>query len=235
MKEKMPTVKELIESGAHFGHLKAHSHPRAKQFAFEIRDKVIIIDLDKTIETLKQAADFCYELAKQGKTLLFVGTKKQAQDVIMPAAQSVAMPYVNNRWLAGTLTNFEEIVKNIRRLEQLETKLKESSDQTKREKINISKKIEKFHKLLDGIRQLGALPDALIVVDAATESTTIEEANKVGIPIIAITDTNADPQKIDYPIPANDDSKKTIELILNVLAKAISQGKEKLKRPIEKK
>lgn len=231
MSTKLPTIKQLLDSGAHFGHLRARSHPRARNFAFEVRDQVVLIDLDKTIEHLKLAADYCRMIAKEGKTILFVGTKRQAKQIVQETANQAGMPYVNNRWLAGTLTNFNEVINNVRKLERLEKRLQESQPgtATKRERVKLAAAVEKLHRLLDGIAGLTRLPDALLVVDAGTERIAVGEASRIGIPIVAISDTNVDPTLIDYPIPANDDSAKAIELILDVLTQAIVEGKSKIK------
>lgn len=226
----MPTIKELIEVGAHFGHLRARSHPKARAFTFEVRDRVLIINLDKTIEQLKQAAEYCKDFAKEGKTMLFVGTKKQIQAALAAAAQRADMPYVNHRWLAGTLTNFDEIVKNVRKLEQIETTLKESTIETKRERGKLQEEANKLQTLYGGIKDLKTLPDALLVVDGFQEKTALDEARRLNIPIVALTDTTVNPELIDYLVAANDDSPKTVAMLLNVLVEAIVEGKSKVKR-----
>lgn len=230
MSVKLPTIKQMLDQGAHFGHLRARSHPRAHQYTFEVRDRIMVIDLDKTLQQLEMAAKWCKDAAEEGKTILFVGTKKQVQDLVQVAAQKAQMPYVSNRWLAGTLTNFDEITRNIRKLERLEKDLvSDTGSATKREKVKMQAAIEKMHKVLDGIVGMTKLPDVLFVVDAAHEKIAIEEADRLGIPVVAITDTNVNPDIVTMPIPANDDSRLAVQGILNVITNAISEGRAKIK------
>lgn len=238
MTTKLPTIKQLIDAGAHFGHLRARSHPKAREFTYEVRDRIFVIDLDKTLQQLKQAADYCNALAKQGKTILFVGTKKQAQAVVEQAAKQVDMPFVSTKWLAGMLTNFDEIGRNVRKLERLEKELAENETikRTKRERVKTQATVDKLHKIFDGIVSLKQLPDALLVVDAAFEKIAVDEARRLAIPVVGIIDTNVDPSSINVPIPANDDSAQAIEKLLGVLTAAIAEGKSKFKpKEVEQK
>lgn len=227
---KLPTIKELLDSGVHFGHLRARSHPKAREFAFEIRDKVIVINLDKTLERLKVAAEYCKQTASQGQVMLFVGTKKQAQDIVEIAAKQVEMPYVTTKWLAGMLTNFDELNRNLNKLEHLDALLAdESAQNTKRERVKMQVKADKLHRILDGVVKMKQLPDVLVVVDAFHERIAVDEAHRLGIPVVALADTNVNPDTIDYPIPTNDDSRQAIERILAILTSAIAEGKSKIK------
>lgn len=229
MTTKLPTIAQLIESAAHFGHLKARSHPQARRFAFGVRDRVVLIDLDQTIERLKAAADYCRMLAKDGKIILFVGTKNQIHEQVAVEAKRAGMPYVKERWLAGTLTNFEQIARRVKQLETLQEASQQPRNITKREQLKLGKKLAKLHKLFDGLRGLTSRPDALLVVDASQEKTAVAEANTLGIPVVAIADTNVNPALVTYPVPANDDSAKSVALILGVLTDAVIEGAKKAK------
>lgn len=223
------TVKQLIDAGAHFGHLKARSHPRARQFAYEVRDRIVLINLDKTLEQLKSAQQFCFDAAKNSKNFLLVGTKKLIQENTKVAGEKAKLAYVNNKWFAGTLTNFDEIIKNIRKLQNFKEQLEKQSSLTKREKLKISQKIEKLEKNLSGLKDINRLPDVIILIDANHEKIALSEAKMLGIPVVAISDSNVDPNLIDYLIFANDDSRQTVELILNELIKAVTDGAKKQK------
>lgn len=220
----MPTLIELLEAGAHFGHKKARSHPKAKDYTFTLREGIYVIDLDKTILGLEMALDFIKKQTVLGKTILFVGTKRQAKDLVQSVAEKSGMPYINQRWLGGTLTNFETIRKNLKNLEDLEAKSKDEkfSILTKKEQKVINDKIEKLNKTFGGVRTMKNLPDAVFVVDAAKEKLAVTEANIKEIPIVAIADTDADFSQLTYPIPANDDAPKTLEMIMGLVAEALS-------------
>jgi small subunit ribosomal protein S2 len=220
---KTPTLKELFENKLHFGHKKEYSDPRAKQYIFGIRDGVYIIDLEKTLLELNKALEFLAKMVKENKTILFVGSKKQAKGVIEKVAKNAKMPYISWRWLGGTLTNFETIQKNIKRLESLEEQTKpENSDKfSKKDLTKMKKELEKMKKFFDGIRALKKLPDCLFVVDAVYEKNAVAEANKLKIPVVAICDTNANPKIIDFPIPANDEANSSVEFIVNLVGEAI--------------
>lgn len=221
------TIKELFDLGLHFGHLKSLSHPKSKPFVFTIKDGVCVIDLEKTQEKLEEALSYVKELAKEGKTILFVGTKRQAQAVLQEQAEKIKMPYVHRRFMGGALTNFETVLKNIKKLKGLEEKEKESQGGSKKQHRQIVREKERLAGLLGGLVGLEKLPDALFVVDVIKEKNAVSEANRLGIPVVAILDTNGDPSEIDYPIPANDDSQKGVEYIIKTVVEAYIEGKKK--------
>lgn len=223
-----------MAAGAHFGHKKERSHPKAKPYVYTLREGIYIIDLAKTQQGLEDALNFISQLVKEGMTILFVGTKPQAIESIEEAAKTTAMPYIVSRWPGGLLTNFETVQQNLKQLNTMETKLAsdEYASLTKKEKRIMAEKIRKANETLGGVREMTKLPDALFVVDAMAEATAIQEAYRLGIPIVAICDTNANPSLIDYPIPANDDAKRTIELIVAKVSEAITVSKGKM-APIE--
>jgi small subunit ribosomal protein S2 len=222
------TLLELLKSGAHFGHTTSRWNPKMKPYIFTSRNNIHIIDLEKTRQQLLKAAKFAAELAGRGGTILFVGTKKQSQDIIRQAAQNCGMPYVNVRWLGGSFTNFRTIQKTIRKLEKLES-LKASGDletrYTKKERLLIEREIQKLKKLFEGIVSMKKLPEAVFVADAKHNDIAVKEAKKSKVKIIAIVDTNSNPVGLEFPIPANDDATKAIELITNYISEAITEGK----------
>jgi small subunit ribosomal protein S2 len=220
----MPNLMEMLEAGVHFGHKKERSHPRAKDYIFTLREGIYVIDLEKTLSMLEDAVNFLKKEASLGKTILFLGTKRQAKDIIKNIAEKTNMPYVTKRFLGGTLTNFETIQKNITQMENLEAKMKapEFEELTKKEKKIITDKHQKLFITYDGIRSMKKMPDVLFVIDAGKEALAIAEANKMEIPVVAITDTDANPDKISYPIPANDDAPKSIDLIMKIIEEAIT-------------
>ena len=221
-------IKQLLEAGSHFGHNRARWNPKMKRFIFGERSKIYIIDLERTVEFLNKAREFLKGVASKGETVLFVGTKKQAQDVIYEAAQRTGMWFVKERWLGGTLTNFKTIRNSIKRLKEIETMEKDGTFDaiTKKEKAILTKEMEKLKKNLQGIVEMKKMPGALFVVDAKREEIAIKEARKLNIPIVAIIDTNADPDMINYPIPANDDAMRSIKLITELVTSSIMEGKK---------
>lgn len=223
---KTPSMQELLEAGVHFGHQTRRGNPRMGQYIYGVRDGVHIINLEQTEQLLKEACEFVYQLGEQGKTLLFVGTKKQAQDLVVEAIKDSNAPYLNYRWMGGTLTNFDELRKNIKKLLDLDDKKAkgELGHYTKKEQLLISRKIEKFRAELGGIATMDRLPDALFIIDVVNEKTALNEARKMSIPVVAVTDTNSDPDQVDYPIPANDDATKSIKIVLDAIADAYKQG-----------
>jgi len=220
-------IKELLEAGAHFGHKSEKWNPKMKPFIFTKRGGIHIIDLTKTKEKLEQALDFVKKISEQGKVLIFVGTKKQAQEIIKTEAIRAGMPYVNERWLGGTFTNFQTIIKQLKKLITLrEDKEKGEWDKfSKKEKSLKQKQLEKLEKSIGGLEKLRELPSALYVVDSTREHLTIKEAKKMNIPAIAIVDSNGDPNDVDYPIPANDDAIKVVKFITTKMADAILEVK----------
>ena len=220
-------IKELLEAGAHFGHKSEKWNPKMKPFIFTKRGGIHIIDLTKTKEKLEQALDFVKKISEQGKVLIFVGTKKQAQEIIKTEAIRAGMPYVNERWLGGTFTNFQTIIKQLKKLITLrEDKEKGEWDKfSKKEKSLKQKQLEKLEKSIGGLEKLRELPSALYVVDSTREHLAIKEAKKMNIPAIAIVDSNGDPNDVDYPIPANDDAIKVVKFITTKMADAILEVK----------
>lgn len=212
----MPTLTELLEAGAHFGHKKEKSFPRARKFTYAIRDNIYVVDLEKTIEQLEKAIEYLKKSVQAGKVILFVGTKRQAKAVVKKTAENLNMPYMVERWPGGMLTNFETIRKSLKTLTDLEEKMASEEFQlfTKKERKRIEEKCQRLNSIFEGVKNFKNLPDVLFIVDTAKEDVATSEAIKREIPIVGICDTNANPDLIDIPIPANDDSEKTIALIL---------------------
>lgn len=221
------SVKQLLEAGAHFGHLTAHWHPKMKSYIFTKRNGIHIIDLEQTVSLLEKACNYVKNLVANGQTILFVGTKKQAQEIIEQEAKRCGMFYVNQRWLGGMLTNFSTIQARIDYLVRIEEKRNrgELDYLTKKERMKIEKEIARLSRLFGGFKEMTQLPGALFIVDPTKEKIALSEAIRVGIPIVAIVDTNCDPTNIDYPIPANDDAIKAIKLICSKIADAVLEGK----------
>ncbi|MBN1349340.1 30S ribosomal protein S2 [candidate division KSB1 bacterium] len=222
------TLQDLLIAGAHFGHLTRRWNPKMKKYIFMERNGIYVIDLKKTLVNLEKAYNAIAEVVRGGEKVLFVGTKKQAKDIIKSEADNCGMHYVNERWLGGTLTNFSTIKKSIRRMKNLE---KMASDGTydklsKKEILSIERKKDKLDKYLGGIRDMNRLPGALFVIDAKKESIAIAEANRLDIPVISLIDTNSDPDSVDYPIPGNDDAFKSISLITHTIADAVLEGRQ---------
>ena len=225
----MPVVsmKELLESGVHFGHRTHKWHPKMKPFIFTERNSIHIIDLQKTVNLLEEAFATVRDTAAAGGTVLFVGTKRQAQDTIQLEATRCGMPYVTARWLGGTLTNWRTIRQRINELERLERMRDrgEFAGFTKKEALGMTRKIERLEMLLGGIRTMAKIPELLFVVDVRREDTSIHEANLLDIPVVAMVDTNCDPSNIDYIIPSNDDAIRAIKLVVGKIADAVLEGK----------
>ncbi|MBU0549454.1 MAG: 30S ribosomal protein S2 [Candidatus Omnitrophica bacterium] len=222
-------VKQLLEAGVHFGHKTSRWNPKMTKFIFGKRCGIYIIDLEKTAESLNKARDFILELASRGQSVIFVGTKKQAQDIIKEEAERCSMYYVNVRWLGGLLTNFSTIKKSVKRLKDIE-KMREDgtfNKIAKKEVAYLEKEATRLKKNLFGIIQMDNLPSALVIVDTNKESTAVKEARRLNIPIIAIVDTNSNPEIIDYPIPGNDDAIKSVRAIISLLADAVIEGRKK--------
>ena len=225
---------QLLEAGAHFGHLKRKWNPAMAPYIYMERNGIHIIDLNKTVVKVDEAAEALKNLARSGRKVLFVGTKKQAQEVIAAHAQEVGMPYITERWAGGMLTNFPTIRKAVKKMSQID---KMSTDGTldnvsKREKLQISRQREKLEKNLGSIADMTRLPSAIFVVDVIKEKIAVAEANRLGIPVFAIVDTNSNPNNIDFVIPANDDATKAIDVILGAVCDAIKEGLEE--RKVEK-
>jgi len=221
------SVKQLLEAGAHFGHQTGNWHPRMKNYIYTQRNGIHIIDLEQTAVLMEKACAFVRELTGNGETILFVGTKRQAQEAIEEEAKRCGMYYVNQRWLGGMLTNFTTIQSRIDYLVRLEDKRDrgELDYMTKKEKLKIEKEINRLNKLMGGFKEMVNLPGALFIVDPTKEKIALAEARKVGIPVVAMIDTDCDPSNIDYPIPSNDDAIKAIKLICSMIADSILEGK----------
>ncbi|RMF76197.1 MAG: 30S ribosomal protein S2, partial [Acidobacteria bacterium] len=225
------SLRELLEAGAHFGHQKSRWNPRMRPYIFGARGGVYIIDLQKTVGLLREALAFLEHIASQGKIVLFVGTKRQAQEVVAREAQRCEMFYIHQRWLGGLLTNWQTVRKSVEKMRDLENidTDKRFAHLKKKERLSLQKDYERLHKVLVGVRDLNRRPDALFVVDVVREHIAVAEARKLGIPVVGIVDTNADPTPIDYPIPANDDAIRSIELITRLAADAIVEGRNRWK------
>jgi small subunit ribosomal protein S2 len=223
-----PTYKELLDAGVHFGHLKKKWNPKMSPYIFMERKGIHIIDLNRTSEGLDRAANAMRALAKSGKKVLFVATKKQARDIVTDAARRAGMPYVCDRWLGGMMTNFTTIRKSIKKMQSFEKMLGDGtlSSVTKKERLTMSREKDKLEKVLGGIANLGRLPAALFVVDIAHEHIAIAEAQRLGIRTFGIVDTNSDPNLVDFAIPGNDDASKSIRIITNYMVDAILEGLE---------
>jgi small subunit ribosomal protein S2 len=220
-------MKELLEAGVHFGHQTKRWNPKMREYIFGQRNGIYIINLQKTVQKFREALDFLQRTAASGGTVLFVGTKRQAQDIVGEEAQRAGAPYVNVRWLGGTLTNFRTIKKRIERLRWLENFVQNPVEgrYTKKEMLGLEKERVKLAKVLSGIRTLDRLPEALFVIDPKKEHIAVLEANKLGIPVVAVVDTNCDPEAIDYPIPGNDDAIRAIKLFAGRAADACLEGR----------
>ncbi len=221
------TMKELLEAGVHFGHQTKRWNPKMQKYIFGERNGIYIIDLQKTLKKFREAYHFVRDLAAAGGTVLFVGTKKQAQETVYEEATRCGMFYVNQRWLGGTLTNFATIRKSIARLKKLE-EMKESGEHErlpKKEVLGLERERAKLEKALAGIKEMDRLPSAVFIIDPRTEKIALAEAQRLAIPIVAIVDTNCDPTGIDYPIPGNDDAIRSVRLITSRIADAVNEGR----------
>ena len=221
-------MKQLLEAGVHFGHQTRRWDPRMAEYIFQARNGIHIIDLQKTSKKLDEAYAFIKEQAEEGKTILFVGTKKQAQECVKEAAEKSGMFYVNERWLGGTLTNFKTIRKRIERLTELEKMQEDGTFEVlpKKEVILLKKEMDKLEKNLGGIKEMTQSPDVLFVVDPKKEHIAVQEARKLNIPIVGLVDTNCNPNDVDYDIPGNDDAIRAVKLVTDVLANAVIEGKQ---------
>lgn len=226
---EMPSLRQLLESGVHFGHKKSRWHPKMAEFIFTSKDSVHIINLEKTVEKLEEAAKFVEKEAALGKIFVFVGTKKQSSPVIEEVAKSCSMPYVNVRWLGGTLTNFESVKAAIARYIKQKEELVEAEKNglAKSEISKLKKQISRSDKFFGGLGALDRKPDVLLLFGSYDEKNALHEATTQGLKTVAIVDTNADPSLVDYPIPANDDATKSVKIIADVLANSITSGRAK--------
>ena len=226
MEQNTSLQQQLLEAGVHFGHLKKKWNPKMLPYIFAEKKGIHIIDLNKTTEALQETAAAMKQIARSGKKILFVGTKKQAKDIVTECAQRVNMPYVTERWLGGMLTNFNTVRKSVKKMQSIEKMLGDGSfdNITKKERLTLSRDKEKMEKVLGGIAQLGRVPAALFIVDIGHEHIGLAEAKRLGITTFGVVDTNCDPNKVDFAIPANDDATKSIAIITNYLTAAIAEG-----------
>ncbi|SFQ20445.1 30S ribosomal protein S2 [Hymenobacter arizonensis] len=221
------TYKDLLDAGAHFGHLTRKWDPKMAPYIFMEKNGIHIIDLNKTLVSLDYAATAIRNIAKSGRKVMFVATKKQAQEIVTTEAERLKMPFVTDRWLGGMLTNFATVRKSLKKMATIDKMVKENTAYAalaKREKLMMSRERAKLDRVLGGIADLGRLPAALFIVDVKREHIAVKEAHKLGIPVFAICDTNSNPELVQFPIPANDDASKSIQLIVSVIGKAIEDG-----------
>jgi small subunit ribosomal protein S2 len=220
------TMRQLLESGVHFGHQTRRWNPKMKRYIFTERNGIYIIDLQQTLSYIDTAFDFVKQTVAHGGSILFIGTKKQAQEAIQKEASRVGMPYVNHRWLGGMLTNFSTVYKRLQRLKELEA-LEQTGDgtvRTKKEMLHLKREQTKLERTLGGIRDMQKLPSAVWIVDTKKEHIAVDEARKLGIPVVAILDTNCDPDEVDYKIPGNDDAIRSVAVLTRVVAEAVADG-----------
>ena len=229
------SMKQLLEAGVHFGHQTRRWNPKMAKYIFTERNGIYIIDLQKTVRKVDEAFNFIRSVAQEGKKVLFVGTKKQAQEAVKEEATRAGMFYVNERWLGGMLTNFQTIQKRIKRLKQLEQMEQDGTFEvlTKKEVLALRHEMERLEKFLGGIKEMNRIPGALYVVDPRKERIAVAEARKLGIPIVAIVDTNCDPDEIDYVIPGNDDAIRAVRLLTGRMADAVIEGSHGQDEPEE--
>ena len=226
MENNTSLQQQLLEAGVHFGHLKKKWNPKMLPYIFAEKKGIHIIDLNKTVECLQETAAAMKQIARSGKKILFVGTKKQAKDIVNESARRVNMPFVTERWLGGMLTNFNTVRKSVKKMQSIEKMLGDGSFDsiTKKERLTLSRDRDKMDKVLGGIAQLGRVPAALFIVDIGHEHIALAEAKRLGISTFGVVDTNCDPNKVDFAIPANDDATKSIAIIVNYITAAIAEG-----------
>lgn len=221
------TMRQMLEAGVHFGHQTRFWNPKMAPFIFGHRNKIHIVNLERTLENFQAASKFVRQLAANRGTILFVGTKRQAREIIVEEAQRAGMPYVDQRWLGGMLTNFKTIKSSIKRLKEMEQTIEEGGLErmSKKEALNFQREVDKLNKSIGGIKEMNALPDALFVIDVGYHKIAVAEANKLGIPVVGVVDTNHSPDGIAYVIPGNDDSSRAVRLYARGIADAVLEGK----------
>ncbi|NCC69969.1 30S ribosomal protein S2 [bacterium] len=231
MSVKIPSLDEMLKAGVHFGHVVSKWHPKAESYIYTIKNNVHIINLEMTQEALTKALEKIDEVIKSGKTVLFVGTRKQSRDLIKKYAESCSMPYVNLRWIGGMFTNFKTVLNSIKKLNNLEEEkaISNFSKYTKKESIVLTREISKMNKLIGGIKDIKELPGAVFMISVKNQKTALLESKLKNIPIIGVCDTNTNPTSVDYPIPANDEATSSIELLLDVVSKQVNESKKELK------
>ncbi|HEX5626267.1 MAG TPA: 30S ribosomal protein S2 [Saprospiraceae bacterium] len=223
-----PTYNQMLEAGVHFGHLRKKWNPKMRQYIFKEHKGVHLIDLNRTADCLERAGQAMKQIAKSGKKIMFVATKKQARDIVAEAARSVNMPFVTERWLGGMMTNFSTIRRSVKKMNNIERMLGDGTvtNITKKERLTLSREREKMERVLGGVAALNRLPSAVFIVDILNEHLAVDEAERLGIRTFAMVDTNSDPNLVDFPIPANDDSSKSIAIITKYMVDAIREGLE---------
>lgn len=223
-----PVYKDLLEAGVHFGHLRRKWNPNMRPYIFMEKKGIHIIDLNRTAESLEEAANAIKSIAKSGRKIMFIATKKQAREIVSKAARSVGMPYVTERWLGGMMTNFSTIRRSVKKMQNIDTMLNDGtlSSVTKKERLTLTRERNKLEKVLGGIANLNRLPAAVFIVDISHEHIALAESKKLGLRTFAMVDTNSDPNEVDFAIPSNDDASKSIEFITNYMTKAIKEGLE---------
>jgi small subunit ribosomal protein S2 len=226
MENNLSLQQQLLEAGVHFGHLKKKWNPKMLPYIFAEKKGIHIIDLNKTVEGLQEAAAAMKSIAKSGKKIMFVATKKQAKEIVSEAAKKINMPFVTERWLGGMLTNFNTVRKSVKKMQSIEKMLNDGSAEslTKKERLTLTRDKEKMEKVLGGIAQLGRAPAALFLVDIGHEHIALAEAKRLGITTFGMVDTNCDPNKVDFAVPANDDATKSVAIVTNYIAAAIAEG-----------
>src|SRR5215218_4113615 len=226
MENNTSLQQQLLEAGVHFGHLKKKWNPKMLPYIFAEKKGIHIIDLNKTTESLQEVAGVLKQIARSGKKIMFVGTKKQAKEIVNECARRVNMPFATERWLGGMLTNFNTVRKSVKKMQSIEKMLNDGSAEslTKKERLTLSRDKDKMEKVLGGIAQLGRLPAALFIVDIGHEHIALAEAKRLNITTFGVVDTNCDPNKVDFAIPANDDATKSIAIVTNYIAAAIAEG-----------
>ena len=221
------TMRQMLEAGVHFGHQTRYWNPKMAPFIFGHRNKIHIINLEKTLEMYQEALKFAAKLTANRGSLLFVGTKRQAREIVKEEAQRCQMPYVDYRWLGGMLTNFKTVKQSIKRLKEMETMAQDGTFErmAKKEALGLQREMDKLNRSLGGIKELGSLPDALFIIDVGYQKGAVQEANKLGVPVIGVVDTNHNPLGIDYVVPGNDDSSRAIRLYARGVADAVLEGR----------
>jgi len=227
-----PTYKDLLDAGVHFGHLKKKWNPKMAPYIFMERKGIHIIDLNRTLEAMERAGNAARSIARAGKKIMFVATKKQARDIVAEAARSVEMPFVTDRWLGGMMTNFSTIRRSVKKLNNIDRMLMDGTltNVTKKERLTLTRERNKLERVLGGIANLNRLPSAVFIVDIHHEHIAVAEAHKLGLKTFGIVDTNSDPNEVDYAIPANDDASKSVAIITKYIAACIRQGMEERER-----
>ena len=227
-----PTYKDLLDAGVHFGHLKKKWNPKMSPYIFMERKGIHIIDLNRTLDSMERAAKAMRQIAKSGRKIMFVATKKQAKNIVAEAAKSVGMPYVTERWLGGMMTNFSTIRRSVKKMNNIDKMLADETlnSITKKERLMLTRERTKLEKVLGGIANLNRLPSAIFIVDIHHEHIAVAESHKLGLRTFGIVDTNSDPNQVDYPIPANDDASKSIDIIVKYMTEAIKEGLEERRK-----